>query len=209
MITVFAIVAIALLIVSLALAVGLFFVLLFKRKAKKNIELFSIGAPQALEGNETKYFSSIRYKDNGGEKLIILKQAESFKSGVVTLISADQNQKKKVRRFKLEFVNGLAAIKVEDDLNEYKVVLESVDKKLVKHPGNDNSFPFTIIYAVIVAAVYAAGIIMYVVMCSYYLLDYWADYATYYAFAAVALSFPVITIGGYILIDVLSRKGGF
>ncbi len=182
MITVFAIVAIGLLIASFVLAVGLFFVLVFKRKARKNIDLFSVGTPQTLDNNEAKYFSSIRF--NGQDKMIVLKQAESFKACVVTLISA--GEKKKVRRFKLQFENGVAAIKLDDDINEYRVILESVDSKLIKHPAADNTLLFTIIYAAIVTVVYAIGIIMYIVMCSYYLVDYWAEYVTYYSFAAIA-----------------------
>ena len=139
--------------------------------------------------------------------MIVFRQAESFKQCVVTLVTA--GEKKKVRRFKVEFNNGVAGIKLDEDISEYRVVLESVDKKLLKHQPADSLFKLTIIYSAIVAVVYAAAVIMYVVMCSYYLVDYWAGYMTNYLFAAFALVFPAITIGGYFLIDILSRKGAF
>ena len=205
---IFGIIAISLMIASAVLGVGLFLVLLFKRKVKKDLDLFARNSKQTLDGNEAQYFSSIKHEDANG--MIVFRQKESFKVCCVTLVTSNGG-KRSAKRYKLSFTSeqNVAAIKLDEPVDEYRVVLESVDKKLVKHQAVDSLFPFTIIYSLVVTVVYVAAIIFYIMMCSYYLMDYWAGYALYYAFAAVGLVFPVVVIGGYLLMETLSRKGGF
>ena len=48
-------------IVTFVVAVGLFFLLIFMRKPKSGVRLFSINDRQELAGNEETYFSYIKY----------------------------------------------------------------------------------------------------------------------------------------------------
>ena len=114
-------------------------------------------------------------------------------------------------RYSLSFTSeqNVCGISLKEPIDEFRVVLESVDKKLLKRDAFDNMLKTTIIYSAIVAVVYIAAIIMYIVMCSYYLLDYWAGFAVFYVYSLIGLAFPAATIGGYFLVEILSRRGGF
>lgn len=202
------IVAFALLGLSAVLGVVLFFVLVFKRKANKNLDLFARNGRQNLDGEEANHFSLIKHDD--ASNMIVLKQSGSFANCVVTLITSS-NGKKKAKRYKLSFTpeQTVCGIKLNETIEEFRVVLESVDKKLIKHKSADTLLKSTIIYSLIVGVTYIAAIAMYVMMCSYFLVDYWANYFVYYFLSAAGLIFPALCIGGYFLFESLSRKGAF
>ena len=192
-------------ILSFVSAIGLFMALIFKRRAKKSLSLFPLNSSQQLDNEEARRFSYIKYDAN--LNAIVLKQKDSFKKCVITLISRG-SKGVKMERYKCVFKeNGAAAIQLNEQISEYLVVVESVDGRLVKHNSIDNHLVMNIVYGAIVTILHVTGIVLYVILCSYYLRDYWAGYAVYYAFAVGSLSFAVIVILGYLLIETLSRKG--
>ena len=195
-------------IVTFVVAIGLFFLLIFMRKPKSGVRLFSINDRQELAGNEETYFSYIKYDQE--KRSIILKQSQVFGTCVVTLI-LKSNGKKSMRRYNLEYVPGdlFCAIRVDGQVEEYRVILESVEKSAVKHPNIDNSSSNAVTYGIVVSILFAISMFIYIFMCSFLLLDEWPAFAIFYGFAALGLVFLVIIIAGHFLGEVLSKKGSF
>ena len=199
-------VCLILFIASFVLAVGLFVLLLFKRRVKKSLPLFAAGAAQELSEEEAQNFSSIEYN----EKLnaIMLKNVGEMKKCVVTVVYKNEKGQVKMHRYDCMFNEKyVTAVKMREKITDYRVIIESIDKKLIKHPSYDNHLLFNIIYGVVVAAVHATAVFLYVLMCSYYLRHYWAAYNAFYAISIASISFAVLSIGGYVLIEFLSKKG--
>ena len=202
-------IAIVIIIASFVLALGLFPLFLLKRKPLKDISLTSIDDNQDLYDDEAIYFSYVRYDSE--KRAIILKQSQVFRKCVVTLI-VRQNGKLKMARYNLEYApNDLfCAIKIDGTIEGFKVVLESVDGSISKHAPIDNYKQAHIVYSVIVTLVFAIGAIVYVMMCGTLLIDdQWVGFNLYYTFAALSLLFILIIVGGYVLGEILSKKGKF
>lgn len=200
------VICLILFILSFAGAVGLFALLLFKRRAKKSLTLFSVGVEQELTEAENPYFSSISYN----EKLnaIMLKNVGEMKKCVVTVVYKNEKGSVKMHRYDCIFNEKyVTSVKMREKITEYRVIIESVDTKIVKHPSIDNHLLFNIIYGVAIAAIHATAVFIYVIMCSYFLRDYWAAYDNYYFLAITSISFALVSIGGYVLVDFLSKKG--
>ena len=189
-------------------AVALFFVFIFKRRPKKDISLFPLNAKQDLSDGEADYFEFIRYNENLNS--LVLKQSRSFQSCVVTVIYK-KNNKLGMKRYNLKFEGNdpICGIQLDNGVEEYKVVLESVDKKIVKHAPIDNYLVNHIVYALIVGALFAVGMLVYVMTCYYYLKEHWPEYSQYYVFPAFTIIYVVVIIVGGILGDSLSKKGAF
>ena len=203
-----AIVAIALIVISFVAGLGLFFALLFKRKANKNVPLVPADARQELSGSEADYFSYIKYDSE--KNAIVLKQSQVFKKCVVTLITK-KNGALSIKRYNLQYADGdlYCGIKLDGAIDEYKVVLESIDNSVKKHAPVDTFLSMNIIYAIVVTLLFMVGCFVYVYMWAFSLLDEWPGYAFYYIFVFFALLFIAIIVGGCLLFDNLSKKGKF
>lgn len=199
---------VVLIIVTFVAAVGLFFLLVFIRKPKKNVLLFSVDGRQELNENEAAYFSYIKYDKE--KNSIILKQSQVFSHCVVTLI-VKSNGKVSMKRYNLTYNSGdlYCGIRLNERIDEFRVVLDSVDKTIVKHPQIDNSSSNNVTYGIIVALLFAATAFVYVLACSFLLNDEWPAYSLFYSLAAFGLVFIVIIAGGYFLGEMLSKKGSF
>lgn len=189
-------------------AVGLFFLFVFKRKPKKDITLFSTNDRQYLDGNEAEYFSYIKYDNE--KNAIVLKQSQIFKKCVVTLIYKINNSIG-MKRYTLNYASGdlFCGIQLKNKIDEFKVVLESIDGAGKKHEPIDNYFALHILYSIVVAVLFAVACFLYVFMCSFYLNDEWSGYAFYYVFVALVAIYVAVVIGGYFLGEYLSKKGVF
>lgn len=195
-------------IVTFVLAVGLFFLLVFIRKPKKNVRLFPISQRQELGENEASYFSYIKYDQ--GKNSIILKQSQIFSHCVVTLI-VKSGGKVSMKRYNLAYNQGdlYCGIRLEGRIDEYRIVLDSVDKTILKHAALDNSSSNNVTYGLVVSILFAISVFIYVLTCSFLLNDEWPAYSIFYALAALGLIFVVIIAGGYFLGETLSKKGSF
>ena len=193
--------------IVITLAVGVIFLLLFflKRKVKNTVELFPAGSALPLDGLD-EYFSSVRH-DNA-TNTIVFRQVSNFRRCVVAVVYSS-NGKKSFKRFVLNFNENKQVCGIQlsyQSINEFNVFVESVDGRMVKHKGYDNSLFFAIIYGATIAVLYAAAIISLVFYDSGFLAGYYPAYALYYGLAALGLLFPAIGIGGFLLIDFLSKK---
>lgn len=195
-------------IVTFVLAVGLFFLLVFIRKPKKNVRLFPISQRQELGENEASYFSYIKYDQE--KNSIILKQSQIFSHCVVTLI-VKSGGKVSMKRYNLAYNQGdlYCGIRLEGRIDEYRIVLDSVDKTILKHAALDNSSSNNVTYGLVVSILFAISVFIYVLTCSFLLNDEWPAYSIFYALAALGLIFVVIIAGGYFLGETLSKKGSF
>lgn len=195
-------------IVTFALAIGLFFLLVFIRKPKKNVRLFPISQRQELGENEASYFSYIKYDQE--KNSIILKQSQIFSHCVVTLI-VKSGGKVSMKRYNLAYNQGdlYCGIRLEGRIDEYRIVLDSVDKTILKHAALDNSSSNNVTYGLVVSILFAISVFIYVLTCSFLLNDEWPAYSIFYALAALGLIFVVIIAGGYFLGETLSKKGSF
>lgn len=198
---------VALLIATVVVLVVLFFLLFFKNKANKNIYLLDLNTAQKLDTVERGYFSLIRY-DSSKRQIIVVRNSDIRKC-VLALVYY-HNGKTLFQRYKVNFNGDQAiAINVSFELESYKVLLESVDGNIVKNERVSALLSSSIIVSVVPAILYAGALIMYAMMAATYLKDYWADFVSYYLLSALALIFPVLTIGGYLLSEFLSKKGVF
>lgn len=192
---------------TFVLAVLLFAAFFLKRVVKKTVDLFPIDSPQQLTDNEAEYFASVRFDKKNNA--IVVSQSQDFKKCVVSVITK-KNESRSFKRLVLKFDNDRrCGIKLKKPFDEYVVVLESVDGKVLKHPSIDNGMMFAVIYSLIVTVVFIATLVVYVMLCSYSLLDAWDSYVIYYAFAGLALLHPLVVIGSYAAIEYLSKKGVF
>ena len=200
--------SIGVIVAAFVAAIGLFFAFVFKRKPKANIQLCPIDSRQDLSGNEANYFSYIKYDQS--VNALVLKQSQVFKKCVVTLI-IKRNGSISSKRYNLSYANNdlSCGITLNGQIDEYKVVLESVDGAVQKHAPIDNVLAMNIIYAAIVSIIFAIGAGLYIVMCSYYLNDEWVGYAFYYTYIALVLIYIIVVVGGFALGEVLAKKGKF
>lgn len=201
-------ITVVVIIVSFVAALGLFALLLLKRKPKKDIDLYPINGRQDLRDGEADYFAYIKY--NQDINAIVLKQSQIFKKCVVTLI-IKKGGKLSSKRYNLQYTAGdvFCAISVEQGAEEFKVVLESVDGRAIKHPPVDSSLKLNVLYAVIVSILFVIGGLLYVYMCNFYINGIWQEYATFYTYPALVIIYIVIIVGGYFLGELLSKKGVF
>ena len=134
-------------------AIGLFMALIFKRKPRNDISLFAMDARQDLSGNEAQYFQYIRF--DAEKNAIVLKQSQVFKKCVVTLITKKGNARKQAV-YNLEYAQGdlFCGIKLDSPVDEYKVVLESIDGTAQKHEPIDNYLTLNMVYAIVVSILF-------------------------------------------------------
>ena len=200
------VICLILFIVAFALAAGLFFLFLFKRKAKKSLALFNLETPQELNESEAQYFTSINF-DKAFDALILKRNGE-IKKAVVTVVYKGSDGKSEMKRYKLAFDDeAVTVIKFDKPITDYRVVIESIDGKIIKHPALDNHFLFTAIYGGVVSGFHLAGTMVYIAMCAQYVRYSWPGYAAYYLFLLGSLLFAGFVIGGYFLVEFLSKKG--
>ena len=197
------------LIITAIAAIILFFALILKRRVKKGVTLFALSTPQELANNEANYFSFIKY--DAKSNAIVLKKAQEFKKCVVTLIYR-ANGKEEITRYNLDYSNaekGMVGISLANPIDEYLIVLESVDGSIVKHASYDNYFTFHLIYGIVVSVLFAVSIIFYVLMCRFYLRSDWPAYNGFYALSLIGLSFLALVLLGHIIGETLAKKGAF
>ena len=201
-------ITVVVIIASFVVALGLFALLLLKRMPKKDIDLYPINGRQDLTDNEAEYFAYIKYNQDNNS--IVLKQSQIFKKCVVTLI-IKKGGKLSSKRYNLQYVPGdvFCGINIEAGAEEFKVVLESVDGRPVKHTPIDSSLKFNVLYAVIVSVLFVIGSLLYVYMCNFYINGIWQEYATFYVYPALVIIYIIIIVGGYFLGELLSKKGVF
>ena len=189
------------------MAILLYFILLRKEKINRAIPLQSTNGKINLGDTEKEYFSSAFYLPSRNQ-IVFTKKGQMNKC-VVSLITS-RGGKKSIQRQVLTFGNDdKCAIQLTEPVSEMAIVLESVDKKIVKNIKTTKWLVPSIIYSSIIAALYAGTVIVYVVMSSTYLRGVFPAFGVYYALAAVGLAFPFLVILGSFYIDRLSRKGGF
>ena len=184
------------------------FVLLFiKRWIKGGLTLNSANSPLSL-GELSEYFTSVRL--DGTSNTLLFTQSGNFARCVVTVIGS-ANGKKKMKRYALSFSDNEKTCGIQLGalhFDEYAVFVDSVDGKLKKHQSLDLNGLIAIILGVVIAVLFGIAVIIYVLMWSWSLPFRWDGYALFYLQAAYGLFFPAIGIGGYFLIDFLSKKGG-
>ena len=194
--------------VTFIAAIGLFVLLILIRRPKKDLELYPIKGRQELSDNEASYFSYIKYNEEVNS--IVLKQSQIFKKCVVTLI-IKKGKTLKSKKYNLVYQPGdvFCGIKVEEGAEEFRVVLESVEGVVTKHPAIDAYGKFNFLYAIVVSVLFVLAGIFYVATWSYSLIDYWPGYAFYYSYIALVIIYFVIVLGGYFIGETLSKKGVF
>lgn len=189
-------------------AIVLFFALVLKRKPRNDISLFSVNYQQDLSGNEADYFQYIRF--DAEKNAIVLKQSQAFKKCVVTLITK-KGSAHSLRKFNINYAEGdmFAGIALPSPVDEFKVVLESVDGVVKKHDPVDTYKKMNIAYAAIVGGIFAIMALLFV---SYYnLLDdgMTEGFGILYGLVLLAVIYIAVIIGGFILGENLSKKGKF
>ena len=195
-------------ILTFVAALGLFLVLVFRRKPKSDLRLSNINDRQDLENNEARYFQYIRF--DADKKAIVLKQSQVFKKCVVTLVTKKGNSLKQAK-YNLEYVEGdlYCGIPLNDSVDAYKVVLESVDGVAQKHDPIDNYLALNLIYAVVVSILFIIAGAMLITMDSYYLEVEVDGYGIMYGLLALVLIYILVIVGGCLLGETLSKKGKF
>lgn len=195
-------------ILTFVAALGLFLALVFRRKPKSDLRLSNINDRQDLENNEARYFQYIRF--DADKKAIVLKQSQVFKKCVVTLVTKKGNSLKQAK-YNLEYVDGdlYCGIPLNDSVDAYKVVLESVDGVAQKHEPIDNYLSLNLVYAVVVSILFIIAGAMLITMDSYYLEVEVEGYGIMYGLLALVLIYILVIVGGCLLGETLSKKGKF
>ena len=190
-------------------AAGLFFALLFKRKPKADVRLFSINERQDLSGNEANYFQYIRFDSE--KNAIVLKQSQVFKKCVVTLITKKGNSRK-LTVYNLEYAPGdlYCGISLNGPVDEYKVILESVNGAVQKHDSTDSFINLNVLYAVVVSVLFIISGALLITMDGFMgdVLDV-EGFPLLYGLLALVLIYVVIIVGGCFVCETLSKKGKF
>ena len=189
-------------------AIGLFMALIFKRKPRNDISLFAMDARQDLSGNEAQYFQYIRF--DAEKNAIVLKQSQVFKKCVVTLITKKGNARKQAV-YNLEYAQGdlFCGIKLDSPVDEYKVVLESIDGTAQKHEPIDNYLTLNMVYAIVVSVLFIIAGALLITMDSYYLEVDVEGFGVLYGLLALILIYIVVIVAGCLVGEVLSKKGKF
>ena len=190
-------------------ALGLFMALLFKRKPKSDVSLTGINDRQDLSGSEATYFQYIRFDSE--KNAIVLKQSQVFKKCVVTLITKKGNSRKQAV-YNLEYVAGdlYCGIKLSEPVDEFRVVLESVDGNVQKHAPIDSYFSMNILYAIVVSVLFIISGILLITMDGYMgdVLDV-EGFPLLYGLLLLIVIYIIVIIGGCLIGEVLSKKGKF
>ena len=195
-------------ILTFVAALGLFMAMLFKRRPRNDLPLFALNARQDLSRNEADYFQYIRYDAEKGA--IVLKQSQAFKKCVVTLITRKGNSRKQVM-YNLEYNEGdlFCGIKLDDQVDEFRVVLESVDGVTKKHAPIDNHLTMNVVYALVVSILFIISGILLITMDSYYIEVDVEGFGVLYALVALVVIYIVVIVGGFLVGEMLSKKGKF
>lgn len=195
-------------ILTFVAALGLFMALIFKRKPRSDFSLFAMDARQDLSGNEAKYFQYIRFDSE--KNAIVLKQSQVFKKCVVTLITKKGNARKQAV-YNLEYMPGdlYCGIKLDAPVDEYKVVLESVDGAVQKHDPIDNYLTLNLVYAIVVSILFIIAGALLITMDSYYLEVDVDGFGVLYGLLALIIIYIVVIVAGCLVGETLSKKGKF
>ena len=190
-------------------AIGLYFALILKRKPRNDVPLFAANSRQDLSGNEATYFSYIKFDPE--KNAIVLKQSQVFKKCVVTLISKKGNVRKQ-EKFNLEYAEGdlYCGIILKEPIDEFKVVLESVDGNVQKHDPIDSFLTLNILYAVVVSVLFIIAAILLITMDGY-LADVMEEegFPLLYGLVLLVVIYVIVIIGGCLIGEILSKKGKF
>ena len=189
-------------------ALGLFLVLILVRKPKGDLRLANIDDRQDLDSNEATYFQYIRF--DAEKNAIVLKQSQVFKKCVVTLVTKKGSSLKQAK-YNLEYVNGdlYCGIPLNEKVDAYKVVLESVDGATQKHDPIDNFLAFNLIYAIVVSVLFIVAGALLITYDSYFLEVEVEGFGIMYGLLALILIYIVVIIGGCLIGEILSKKGKF
>ena len=190
-------------------AIGLYFALILKRKPRNDIPLFSVNSRQDLSGNEATYFSYIKFDSE--KNAIVLKQSQVFKKCVVTLISKKGNVRK-LEKYNLQYVEGdlYCGIPLNEPIDEFKVILESVDGNAQKHDPIDSYLTLNILYAVVVSVLFIIAGAMLITMDGY-IADVLEEegFPLLYGLLVLIVIYVIVIVGGCLLGETLSKKGKF
>ena len=196
-------------VLTFAAAVLLFLALLLKRKPRKDVSLTALNDRQDLSGSEATYFQYIRYDSE--KNAIVLKQSQVFKKCVVTLITKKGNARQ-IARYNLEYVPGdlYCGIRLDAPVDEYRVVLESVDGTTQKHAPVDSFVSSNAIYAIVVSVLFIVATIVLIMWygSSYEVLES-EEFPILYGLVLLVVIYPIVVIGGCLLGETLSKKGKF
>ena len=195
-------------ILTFVAALGLFIALIFKRKPRSDFSLFAMDARQDLSGNEAKYFQYIRFDSE--KNAIVLKQSQVFKKCVVTLITKKGNARRQAV-YNLEYMPGdlYCGIKLDAPVDEYKVVLESVDGAAQKHDPIDNYLTLNLVYAIVVSILFIIAGALLITMDSYYLEVDVDGFGVLYGLLALIIIYIIVIVAGCLVGETLSKKGKF
>lgn len=195
-------------ILTFVAALGLFMALIFKRKPRSDFSLFAMDARQDLSGNEAKYFQYIRFDSE--KNAIVLKQSQVFKKCVVTLITKKGNARRQAV-YNLEYMPGdlYCGIKLDAPVDEYKVVLESVDGAVQKHDPIDNYLTLNLVYAIVVSILFIIAGALLITMDSYYLEVDVDGFGVLYGLLALIIIYIIVIVAGCLVGETLSKKGKF
>ena len=196
-------------ILTFLVAVGLFFALILKRKPRSDLSLFSAQSRQDLSGNEANYFQYIKFDLE--KNAIVLKQSQAFKKCVVTLISKKGNVRKQ-EKYNLQYAEGdlYCGIKLDAPIDEFMVVLESVDGNVLKHDPIDNYVTLNLIYAIVVSILFIIAGALLITYDGFYadVLDV-EGFPIFYGLLLLIVIYVGVVAGGCLIGDSLAKKGKF
>ena len=190
-------------------AIGLFFALLLKRKPRTDLPLYSVESRQDLSGNEANYFQYIKF--DAEKNAIVLKQSQVFKKCVVTLISKKGNARKQ-EKYNLEYAEGdlYCGIPLNAPIDEFRVVLESVNGVGQKHDPIDNYMTMNLVYAIVVSILFIIAGALLITYDGFYadVLDV-EGFPILYGLLLLIAIYIVVIIAGCLVGENLSKKGKF
>jgi uncharacterized membrane protein YraQ (UPF0718 family) len=190
---------------SVGSAAGLYFLLIYPVKAGKRVELTNVNTPFSLDPEYKDHLLKVPLNKQNNELVFVGK--ESTKRAVVSVITK-VNNKRQYDVYSLDFSGMVITIPVDPAVEEYTVVLESVNGKKVNSQRQVKPKLLTyILYSILPSLLAVAAIIVYGVFCSTYLKDYFPSYVFYYFLAALGLLPIGIMVGSYFLLDFITFKG--
>ena len=200
------IVSLVLTVLAIGAAVGLYFLFIYPLKAGKKVALTSVNTPFVLDEEYKDHLLKVSLNKQNNELVFVGR--ESTKKAVVSVVTK-ANGKKQYDVYSLDFSGSVIAIPMNPDVEEYTVVLESVNGKAIQGSRSVKPKLLTfILYSILPSLLAVGAIVVYGVFCSTYLKDYFPSYVMYYFFAALGLLPIGISVGSYFLLDAIMFKGG-
>ncbi len=199
------VISLVLAVLSVAATVGLYFLFIYPVKAGRNVALTNVNTPFVLDEEYKDHLLKVSLNKQNNELVFVAR--DSTKHAVVSVVTKI-NGKKQYDVYSLDFSGSVIAIPMSADVEEYTVVLESVNGKEIKGSRSVKPKLITfILYSILPSVLAVAAIIIYGIFCATYLKDRFPSYILYYFTAALGLLPIGIMVGSYYLLDTLTFKG--